>query len=399
MDQTALNVYTAERLKAGVMPEIIKQNLIAVGWSEEEAGGAVVAGLVATGVPVPPSGARSGRGGLSSTLEVVLNFFSFILLVMIASAVGILFYQVINYFFPDPLAVVNGGGDVATGSIHYAMAALLISFPIYLLALRIWFRRFREDEEKVESKLTKWLTYLVLLATAITMVGDLVTALFYFLQGEITARFFLKALTVFVIAGIIFAFYFLERRKVQYHKDVALRVFRAFGWAVGGIIAVAVVLGFIVGGSPSTERNRGFDTQRTNDLRSLAGCIANYAQNQKALPGTLGDLSKSTQYSYCGGGTQDPETGMPYAYRIITPSMTNGTVREGEFELCASFALDAEGKQLNVNSYSYPNDKWSKHTLGRSCNTETVTFENSAMVPEAPLSPKGALPVPPVYVK
>ena len=292
MDKTILLAYTAERLKQGASLESIKQNLLSVGWTEEEAGEAVVAGLVASGVPVPPTGARKGSGRLSSTVEVVLNFFSFILLIMSATALGILYYQIINNYFSDPLALVHGSGSgVTTSAIHYAIAVLMIGFPIYVLSLKLWFKRFGQDEEKVESKLTKWLTYLVLLATAITMIGDLVTALFYLLQGEITARFFLKALTIFVIAGVIFGFYYLERKRVQYHKDVPDQTFKLFGWVVTGLVVIAVILGFVVGGSPKTERSRGFDSQRANDLSQLANCVSNYASNQKALPDSLNDLT------------------------------------------------------------------------------------------------------------
>ena len=138
MDKTTLLAYTAERLKQGATLESIKQNLLSVGWTEEEAGEAIVAGLIASGVPVPPTGARKGNGRLSSTVEVVLNFFSFIVLVMVATALGILYYQIINNFFSDPLTAMNGGG-VDTGAVHYAIAVLLIGFPIYVLALNLWF--------------------------------------------------------------------------------------------------------------------------------------------------------------------------------------------------------------------------------------------------------------------
>ncbi len=397
MDKTSLLAYSADRLKQGASLESIKQNLLSVGWTEEEAGEAIVAGLIASGVPVPPTGARKGNGRLSSTVEVVLNFFSFIVLVMVATALGILYYQIINNFFADPLTSMNGGG-VDTSAIHYAIAVLFIGFPIYVLALKLWFKRFGHDEEKVESKLTKWLTYLVLLATAITMVGDLVTALFYLLQGEITARFFLKALTIFVIAGVIFGFYFLERKRVQYHKDVPGQTFKLFGWVVTGLVVVAVILGFMVGGSPKTERSRGFDSQRASDLRMLASCVSNYASNQKALPESLSDLTKSTQYSYCSTNTLDPETRMPYEYSVMTPSAQKGAVRQGEIQLCANFALDSVNEPKDAPAYAYPNDKWTKHTAGRSCDSETITLEGYSTVLQAPFPPQGT-PAQPVFIK
>lgn len=375
MEQSKLNNYAAERLKAGITPEALKQNLISVGWSEEEAEAAVVAGLVASGVPTPEKGARSGRGTLSSTVEVVLNFFSFITLCIVATALGVLYYQVINHYFPDPLIIGYGGVDVSTEAIHYAIAALLITFPIYVSAIRLWFKRFREDEEKVETRLTKWLTYLVLLVTAVTIVGDLIVAVFYFLQGEVTARFFLKALTILVIAGTTFGFYFLERKKIQYRKDIPRRTFQSIGWAVFGLVLLAIILGFAVGGSPNTARKEGLDTQRANDLRQLASCVASFGANQERLPENLSELSASGQYSYCSRRTTDPETGIPYEYRITSPGIVIGGVREGAFELCANFTTDSQDAVRGRDAYSYPEDKWMQHGVGRNCDTEKANLE------------------------
>jgi uncharacterized membrane protein SirB2 len=329
-------------------------------------------------------------------VEVVLNFFSFITLGVIAVALGTLYYQIINNYFPDPLLLRYGGIDVSPEAIHYALAALIITFPIYVFSVRLWFKRFREDEEKVETRLTKWFTYLVLLVSALTIVGDLIAAVFYFLQGEITPRFFLKALIILVIAGIIFGFYFLERKKIQYRKDVPRRVFELLGWATFGLVLIAIVLGFVVGGSPNMARKSGFDTQRANDLREIANCVANFGANQKRLPDTLAELSESGQYAYCSGRIVDPETGADYDYRIVTPSMVSGGVREGEFELCANFALASESAEARKGVSGYPGDKWAEHGVGRNCDTEQANLERYQDSP----APQGFSPeVPAIPVK
>ncbi|MEI8096783.1 MAG: DUF5671 domain-containing protein [Candidatus Moraniibacteriota bacterium] len=184
---------------------------------------------------------------------------------IIATALGILLFETINKFLPDPLDLMNAYTDTSSsGSIHYAISALLIGFPLYYISLRLWFRKFREDEGRTESNLSKWFTYLVLLITAVTIVGDLITVVYTLLQGEITARFFLKALTILVIAGIIFGFYYLERRKIQYHLDIKQNIFQLFGRGVSGFVVLSIALGFIASGSPATERNRSFDRTRAD---------------------------------------------------------------------------------------------------------------------------------------
>lgn len=379
MNTSNLTTYVAGELKVGKSAEEIKQNLLLVGWSEEDAGSALVSGLVASGIPSPER-VQSGHGQLASTVEVILSLFSFILLGITASALAVLYYQIINNYFPDPLTQGYGYANTSASAINYAIAALIIASPIYIMAMRLWFRRYREDEAKVESKLTKWLTYLVLLAAAITIVGDLVTAVFYFLQGEVTARFFLKALTILVIAGIIFGFYYLERRKVQYKSDIPRKVFQSFGWTVLALVLIAIVLGFMTTGSPSTQRFRGLDNTRAQHLSTLAGCISNYGAEHKTLPATLDVLMLNTQYAYCAN-LKDPETGAMYEYHIITPDKQN-KVNEGTFELCADFTLETTEKTIARDSYSYGTTKWAIHPAGKSCDTETVTLNRNILTPE-----------------
>ncbi len=371
MENTKLAAYVSEKLRGGMRADELKQHLLMVGWSEEEAGVALVKGLVGSGVPSPER-VQSGGGRLASTVEVMLNLFSFILLGGVASALIVLFYQIINYYFPDNLAVGYGYSDVSTSSIHYAMAALIIGFPVYALSVYMWFKRYREDEAKVESLLTKWLTYIVLLIAAVTIVGDLVTALFYFLQGEVTMRFFLKAMTILVVFGIVFGFYYLERKKVQYKNDIPRSTFKSFGYGVGTLVLVAILLGFVAGGSPATERKRGFDETRANNLSSLASCIASYGHDVKSLPLTLEALGENSQYSYCSGMT-DPETREPYTYNMVAPTGKSASVTQASFELCANFSLEATEGGAN-NAYSYPVDKWHIHPAGLSCDTEVVTL-------------------------
>lgn len=372
MDTQSIGEYSLGRIRAGVTKSELKEELLSVGWTEEEIETAYRSGVVALGAPVPSEGNRAKLSRQASTVDVVINFFSFILLGIVATALGTLFFQIINITFPDALDAANWySASQAMSSIHYAIAALLIGFPLYYFAMRLWFRKFREDEGQVESKLSKWLTYLVLLITAVTIVGDLITVVFTLLQGEITARFFLKALTILAIAGAIFGFYYLERRKIQYHADVPRSVFLNFGRGVALIVVLGVISGFFVGGSPTTQRNRTLDETRADHLSMLSGCIEQYASSLGALPASLSDLRQSSQLGYCASYMQDPETKVAYEYRIVTPSRIEGAGRVGEFELCATFTLPSPGVAESRESVPgiAPQSVWSEHGTGRSCDT------------------------------
>ncbi|MDP2838256.1 MAG: DUF5671 domain-containing protein [Candidatus Moranbacteria bacterium] len=397
MEAPILSEYVVSRIRTGIAKAEIKEELVAVGWTEEEIEAAYRSAMVAFGAPVPSAGNRPTLAHKAATVDVVINFFSFILLGIVASALGTLFFQIINISFPDVLDVAGSFSlGQATSSIHYAIAALFIGFPLYFFAMRLWFRKFREDEGRTESALSKWLTYLVLLVAAVTIVGDLITVVFTMLQGEVTVRFFLKALTILTIAGAIFGFYYLERRKVQYHADITRSTFQNFGRGVMTLIVTGIVLGFFVGGSPTTERNRALDQARVGHLGGLASCIKQYAQSFGALPVTLGDLRQSSQYNYCASYMRDPETGESYEYRIVTPSRVAGAGQVGEFELCATFASPSAGVTAASEPMYGATSLWDEHDAGYNCDTVTAQL----LAPSAPNVPeKPVAPVSPVMIE
>ncbi len=390
MQNETLEIYIASQIRSGVKKSALQEKLLAVGWLEEDVEGAYVRALIAAGVPVPEGMGRTFAAKKASTVDVMIGFFSFILLGIIVSAIGSLFFEVINRYFPD--AVVNSGlgSVVSSDTVHYSMAALFVGTPLYFFAIRLWFRRFREDDARAESRLTKWVTYLVLLVAAVTIVGDFIAIFYTFLQGEISVRFFLKAIVILGISGMVFGFYFLERKKIQYKNDISRQVFQLFGWGLLGVVTLGIILGFLAVGSPTLERNQTFDARRASDLETLAGCIRGYTQDFSHLPKTLSDLEQSSQYGYCLS-LGDPETGVPYEYRVVKDIVSPQEGSEAQFELCAVFSLESKGDEaMNRHmSHDVPIDasrgKWSSHTSGRNCTSETVVLSRDAQ--PSPMKP------------
>lgn len=377
MEPQKISTYVTEKVRAGASKSDIHEQLASVGWSEDEINNIYAQALVALGVPVPEKGSYGISVKKTSTVETVLNLFSFILLGIITTAIGTLYFNIIEYFFPDPLSMqYYYYYEGANNAIHYAMAGLIIGFPILVMVLRMWFKKFREEENKVEANLTKWVTYLVLLVSAVVIVGDLITVLYTFLQGEISIRFFFKGLTVLAIAGSIFGFYFLERKRVQYKTEIPRKTFQIFGWSLFSVIVVGIILGFIVAGSPNTERMRTFDSRRSNDLSELASCVSTFTSQFERLPKDISELEKTSYTSYCAN-KRDPETNVVYEYRLITPLVKNASVYMGEFELCAVFSLSSSATNGATKPVYIDNSgsKWYTHTAGRTCFKETVSVK------------------------
>jgi hypothetical protein len=388
MSSASLVGYITKSIGAGASEGQIKNNLIAVGWSNEQIVEAYEQALINNGVPSPNSAKIASPVSNSTTVgstsktkkssagETAINLLSFILLAIVAVATGTIFYQVINKFFPDALTVhaSSYANYFSTSSIHYATAVLVVAFPVYYLVMYYWFKGFRKNLDKIETGLSKFLTYLVLLITAVTILGDLIAAVYTFLQGEVSVRFFLKTLVIIIIAGLIFGFYYLERKKVQYKKDIKRDFFKVFGLTATAFVVSGIVFGFFATGSPALERQRGFDNQRENDLGAIASCIERYANEYKRLPSTIDELEKGSGYIYCDV-KKDPVSGEDYEYNLVETSKQTTLSLEKQFELCAVFNLDsAESIDSSRRYYSGNDAKWKKHSAGRSCAKATVVI-------------------------
>jgi hypothetical protein len=152
-------------------------------------------------------------GFADSARDAFLYLLSFGTLSVWTVGLGSLFFTLIEIRYADPIFQLRYGND--RDALSGSMAALIVGFPVYLITMRILLRDLARKPDKAESPVRKWLTYIALLISAGTVIGDLVTFVNYFLRGQFTTPFLLKVLTVLVIAGGVFWYYLapLERRE------------------------------------------------------------------------------------------------------------------------------------------------------------------------------------------
>ena len=62
-------------------------------------------------------------------------------------------------------------------------------------------REVRRDPEKAKGAIRRWLGYLSIFVGALTLSGDVITLIYYLLEGQLTVRFLMKAAALFLIAG------------------------------------------------------------------------------------------------------------------------------------------------------------------------------------------------------
>jgi hypothetical protein len=324
-DDAKLREFVEAGKQHGASDEFLVNLLQRQGWPEDE-----VYSVLGdywqrvTGVTLPT---RLKAGEASR--DAFLYLLSFATLTTWSTALGSLLFAFINYRLPD--ASSRGGLDAPDFrlAVTWQMSSIAVAFPIYLLVMRFIFGEVTGDPERLQSGVRKWLTWLALLITAGSMICDLVWFLNYFLTGELTPRFVLKCLVVFVLCGAIFAWYLGSLRWSAETPRELIRV-RALQFASGAMVAVVVsfCIGLVLAGTPAKQRQFEGDNRRVEDLRNMAQRLRNRSQSQPPL--------------------RDPETGQPYEYRVLAGSA---------YELCAIFRQP-----------SLPNNSsfWS-HGAGRSC--------------------------------
>jgi len=286
--------------------------------------------------------------------DVFLQLLNIIALYVSAGMFINLIFNYINIWLPDALSENYYTLLAARSSVRWAIASLVVVFPVYIWATWFLNKSYAALPEKRETKIRKWLLYFTLFLAGIIIIGDLVTLIYNLLQGELTTRFLLKIFAVLAVAGGIFGYYILDIKNRAPHK--------IFAYGASLIMIATVVAGFFLVGSPKEERARKFDDQRVQHLQLIQSEIINYWIKKAALPKTLGELDDPIRGVAI---PKDPESGTEYAYDIVDKE---------NFKLCAAFNLPSLAETRGIliaKPYqiepSYPFDNNWAHSQGQTC--------------------------------
>ncbi len=244
---------------------------------------------------------------------------------------------------------------------------MIVIFPVYFFVSRFLTKDIDENPEKRELKIRKWLLYFTVFVAALVIIGDLVTLINTYLNGDLTSQFILKILTVFFIAGSVFSYYFSELRELRAKGKKGLDWIGVYKWVVVAVVILAIGFGFYVAGSPANQRMARFDETRVGDLSSLQNQIINYWQKKNALPQNLDQLANDILGIVV---PRDPKTGGAYEYRVL------GDLK---FELCTTFETSSSNKNVAgpkavPMTYPYPGGEiqsW-QHNAERACFQRTI---------------------------
>lgn len=286
--------------------------------------------------------------------DFFLHLGSIVVLYGMIGSLLVLLFRVIDAAYPPVLGAYQYH---SYPSISFPVASVIVLFPLFVFLSFLIQGTFSVDPQKKQLDVRRWLVYLTLFLAGAVTAGDLITVIYYFLDGQdLTTAFLLKALSVLVVAGTVFGYYYREL-----HDRISRVERNVWRGAVAIFILGSILAGFSVIGMPSTQRAYRYDEQRVSDLQQIQGQIVSYWQAKEALPLDLAQMEDPLSYYNI---PNDPVTGAPYEYTVTSARA---------FELCAIFALPPRGTNLSYTKPVMPgaNDNW-EYQQGRFCFVRTI---------------------------
>lgn len=290
---------------------------------------------------------------------------SLVALIFMALAGGMIIFQIINKKIADVLSQYSV--SFSPDQLKFAISAIVIAAPIYYFTMRQIFKNLYSGALSKDSGIRKWLTYFILFVASVVMLGWLVAVINNFLDGELTMKFILKAMTAMVIAAAIFTFYFydIKREEPAGKKDKIIRIY--FYGSLAAVAAVFAASLFFVE-SPAETRNRKYDSAVLDDFQKIDGALNAYYHDYEKLPAGLEELKREFTY-ITDKDLENPATKEKFEYK---------TISDNKYELCAVFKTSNKDEDVIYGDYNYK-DLW-PHGAGYQCLGQKVRDKNS---PEA----------------
>lgn len=339
----------------------------------------------------------AGMENKTKAIDFLLYLGIFISLITCITNILEIVFTAIDKKFVDVLTPLYSY-DLYNDSMRMAIASLMVMFPVYVAIS--WY--ISKDIEKFSFKkdilVRKVMIYVALFVTVLTLIGTLVSLIYTYLGGELSVRFELKALSVFVVALSVFAYYLYSLRRDYTKKTITPAVITI---SASLVVLLALVWSISVMGNPSEMRAKKIDSTRLSDISRIQQEILNRFNSTDKIPAELAELNNAFQgYAV----PLDPITKVAYGYKVIQqPTFKmNYTTNKKElatpaiFELCATFqtvrnvnergvaiseptGLDTGGLDLKYsaqNSY-YDGDQtpfWN-HDIGETCFKRIISTE------------------------
>lgn len=193
--------FVRDALTAGRGRDEVRAALIAAGWTGPEVAGALNAWAEGGFTPPVPR-----PRPFVSAREAFLYGLMFVALAMTAWYLVALAFSLADLLLPE-VGEADNQALWRIREMRFSIASLIVFLPLFLWLNQRTQTATRNDPGQRRSLVRKWFGHVTLFLASIALLGDLIAAIYALLNGDMTLRFAVKALTVAVVAGIIFLYF------------------------------------------------------------------------------------------------------------------------------------------------------------------------------------------------
>lgn len=175
------------------------------GWKEKEIAEAVSTRELGLAVPQ--------RSGVGSASDAFFHLLAFTALYAWAISLIFLLFAYVDFASPDPaMRTSTYAIEYILSGIRASLATILVAYPAFVLVWGYLLREIRRAPEKAKSPIRRWLAFLSLFVGAVVILADVITVVYYLVEGDLTTRFVLKVLVLLLVTGWIFGYLSLTLR-------------------------------------------------------------------------------------------------------------------------------------------------------------------------------------------
>lgn len=276
-----------------------------------------------------------------------------------AVSTGTIIFQIINKNVVDLLA--SSMTCYEPGALRSAIAAIIISTPIYYVSSFQINKNLYLGKLKLESGVRKWLTYFILFVSFAAITGYLISIIYNFLDGELTVKFILKTVTALIIAAAVFSYYLYEIKRAYAvgKKDNALKI---YFYASLFAVILSLISGIVFVESPVYARAKKQDDKIVENLDIIKMKIDAYTSEKGIAPKDFDELLKNDLLVQ--DNILNPFNKKEIEYKIE---------KDAGYKLCAEFLTSNLGKEGKDCSIGWYNDQW-PHDKGYQCFEKDFIF-------------------------
>ncbi|MEK9130219.1 MAG: DUF5671 domain-containing protein [Patescibacteria group bacterium] len=310
---------------------------------------------------------------LNSNNSAKFAFFymlSLVALVFMSLSTGMIIFQIINKNIAD--AINQYDGNYSPDALKFAISALIISAPIFYFTIWRIFKNLISGILSKDSAVRRWLTYFILFVASVVVIGWLIGVFYNFLQGELTIKFILKAITTIFISSAIFSFYLYDIKREAVNKNN--KVILSYFYCSLGIIIIVFVASLFFVESPTETRNRRLDDVILEKFDKLDTAIQHYYVDKNKLPDNFKEIMQA-ENNLTNDDLKDSVANTMFDYKIFSNT---------SYELCANFRVSNKNSATLEDEYNNYKERW-PHESGYQCLKQRVSLLNKIDVMTTPI--------------